>query len=124
AGHAFAANPRYLRLEALPALTITASAVLTNYTQTWNVTSLITCRVDTTLNIAWIGWEYQQSISGNNFQIQAMAFNATTWATLGGLFTLGFPAPYVSSKTAGQLSVEPYDATSAIFTIAQCGARY
>lgn len=123
AGHFSAANARYLRLESLPALTITASATLTAYSSAWNTVTLISCRVDTTLNVAWVAWEYQQSISGNNFQVQAQAFNATTWASLGAVFTLGFPV-FNGSKTAGQLSVEPYDAMSALFVIAQSGARY
>ena len=124
AGHFSAANARYLRLEALPALTISASATLTAYSAAWNTVTLISCRVDTSLNVAWVAWEYQQSIGGNNFQVQAQAFNATSWASLGSVFTMGFPLPFNGSKTAGQLSVEPYDATSALFVIAQGGARY
>jgi hypothetical protein len=116
-------NARYLRLEALPALTISGSATLTAYTQSYNMITLVSCRVDTSLNIAWVAWEYQNA-AANSYSVQGCALNATTWAVLGGPFTVGFPVPYDSTKTAGQLSVEPYDATSALFVGPQYGARY
>lgn len=113
-----AGRVRYLRLENLPALTVTASG----YTPYRNgggsgdgAADVIACRSDYALGITYIAWE--PTAAGPVSYILVAAYNAPSWTQfdLGGVSDAFQPAipgyTQGGSAGAGQISVEPLSAT-------------
>jgi hypothetical protein len=97
-------SPRYLRLEALPALTISASAVVQNYNTTGSRTTLCTTRYDGTLGVVWYFWE---TLTGSTYALSASAYT-TAFAVTSAAFNVGALLPdFNGARSALVISVEP-----------------
>jgi hypothetical protein len=95
-------SPRYLRFEALPALTITASAVLATYTS--HVTFSVACDYNGPLGVVWFAWQ-------NNAVYYAQPFN-TSWSSLTTIFN---PTLGVGGYSGGALAVMALTSSIAFF---------
>jgi len=106
-GQASAGNsrPRYLRLEALPAVTVTASGYLAGATA---IMSLASCRYDGTLGVVWFGYEIATGWA--SFTSYAACLS-TAWATIAGAFAVVTAA----TNTMYLIGVEPCSATQCCF---------
>jgi hypothetical protein len=100
--------PRYLRLENLPAVTITASGVLATGVGT---TTLVACRYDGALGVVWMMYEAESA--GPTFTLHAQAFT-TAWVSIHAVIGVSATMPgYVTATGAGMISVEPLDVAGA-----------
>ncbi len=97
---------RACRLEALPALTISASFYVSS-TVGADIT-LVACRYDTALGIVVFGWE---QLSGGSYS-RFLGFYNTSWSAIGAA-TLSMPG-FASSPSCGSISVEPLTSTTAL----------
>jgi hypothetical protein len=108
--------PRYLRLENLPALTITASAVIATGVGT---TTLVACRYDGALGVVWL--MYESLAAGPTYTLHAQALT-TAWSSIHAVAAVYAQMPgYSTSTGGGMISVEPLTvagtaaATQAVF---------
>jgi hypothetical protein len=117
-------SPRYLRLEALPALTITASVVLVNYSGTGATTTLVSCRCDST--VAWFYWEYYYNESGgqpgpgpppsgsSQYVLCAQAFAVPAWTSIHAIIVITTMPQYggqgITGGAGGGGNVPPFSA--------------
>jgi hypothetical protein len=99
-------RPRYLRLEALPALTITAPAGVQGQI---GIVTLVACRHDANKGVAWFGWEVD-NVAFNDY---AACLSVPSWATIAAAF--GVVAPASSSF---RLGLAPMSATQCCYVTA------
>lgn len=92
-------SPRVLRLEALPALTISASFLPATYAG-GTLTTLVAARVDKTLGIAAFAWE-KEVVAGPTYTLNAAVYSAATWAVV----TPAFATPDPPNTTSGASNV-------------------
>lgn len=97
-------SPTYLRLENLPALTVTSTnqvVLVPNNTST----TVVDCRYDGTLNRVWFAWE---TLTGTSYTLNFLAVD-TTWFLIVGPFTPGSSA----SSSILFMCVEPVTSSTA-----------
>ena len=117
-----ASQPRYLRIESLPALTITASAVLQSEVGTSNACFNVACKFDGTLGVAWFCWESQIVGTAGVLSTWAQGFTSA-WVSLGAPFQF-FLNGYTGNDTIAPIGVEPlaYGGTAATATAVFSGS--
>ena len=103
---AASSSPRYLRLEALPAFTISASAVLESYQGLGQCVCSCACRYDGTLGVVWLVWQYY-SVGFATYTVRAICLT-TAWANVSAAFSITTLSGYVAASSgAAILAVEP-----------------
>jgi hypothetical protein len=99
-------KPRYLRLESLPALTITASGYTTPSAV---AVDLVSCRHDATLGVVWFAWETNTFGGSPVLNVYAACYTPGTWA----VFTAAFLVYGPLSNSVDSLGIEPANSTIA-----------
>jgi len=110
-------RPRYLRLENLPALTITASGIVNlPVGLTLVAASVISARYDATLGVAFIAWE-NPAVGGSVNNLCVAAYNVPAWTVIN-LAGSSLPfQPTIPNYTQGGgtparfINIEPINAT-------------
>lgn len=107
---------KYIRLESLPALTVTASAVLTtNSTDGGVIYPAMCCRHDAaSSNRAWFFWE--KETTGPVYTFAATALNAGTWAVVGTPQLAVTYTGYIANQLIAGLGIEILGSNLVIYT--------